>query len=81
MKELKESQEGFAQERNNYTLLIIGCLIVVAGFILMIGGKSEDPNVFNPEVFSERRITVAPFAVFFGYMFIIYAILKRPKRG
>jgi len=45
----------------------------------MAGGKSDDPNVFNPEVFSFRRITLAPIVVMFGFISIIYAILKKPK--
>jgi hypothetical protein len=51
----------------------------VVGFILMVGGKSEDPSVFNPEIFSFRRITLAPLVVLFGFLFEIYAIMKRSK--
>ncbi len=66
----------FAQE--NYRLLIIGVAIIVFGFILMIGGGSDDPDVFNPEIFSFRRITLAPIVTLSGFIFIIYAIMKRP---
>jgi membrane-bound ClpP family serine protease len=58
-------------------LLLIGFAIIVIGFILMVGGKSEDPTVFNPEIFSFRRITLAPVVVLFGFLFEIYAIMKK----
>ena len=45
----------------------------------MAGGKSDDPNIFNPEVFSFRRITLAPIIVLFGFVFTIYAIMRKPK--
>jgi hypothetical protein len=49
------------------------------GFLLMMGGKSDDPNVFNPEIFNFRRITLAPIVVLFGFVFEIWAIMKKPK--
>lgn len=67
--------------RENYKLLIIGIAIIVAGFILMTGGGSDDPNVFNPEIFSFRRITLAPMVALFGFIFIIYAIMKKPAEA
>lgn len=72
-------KETFALGKENYKLLLIGFAIIVIGFILMVGGKSEDPTVFNPEIFSFRRITLAPLVVLFGFLFEIYAIMKRPK--
>ncbi|KOH43983.1 DUF3098 domain-containing protein [Sunxiuqinia dokdonensis] len=75
--ELKK--QTFALGKENYKLLLIGFGIIVLGFILMVGGKSEDPSVFNPEIFSFRRITLAPIIVLFGFLFEIYAIMKRPK--
>lgn len=74
-----EPKNGFALGKENYKLLIIGFAIIVLGFILMVGGKSDDPAVFNPEVFSFRRITLAPLVVLFGFLFEIYAIMKKPK--
>jgi hypothetical protein len=71
--------KGFALGKENLKLLIIGFLIIIAGFLLMIGGKSNDPNVFNMEIFSFRRITLAPLVVVFGFLFEIYAIMKKPK--
>ncbi|WP_423130093.1 DUF3098 domain-containing protein [Gaoshiqia sp. Z1-71] len=69
----------FALGKENYRLLVIGFVIIVIGFILMVGGKSEDPAVFNPEIFSFRRITLAPLVVLFGFLFEIYAIMKKTK--
>lgn len=65
--------------RENYKLLIIGAVIIVIGFVLMAGGKAESPDQFNPEIFSFRRITLAPLLVLFGFAFEIYAIMKKPK--
>jgi hypothetical protein len=74
----KKSQFGFQPE--NYKLLLIGLAINIVGFLLMIGGGSEDPNTFDAsELFSARRITVAPILITAGYIVIIYAIMKRKK--
>lgn len=77
----KETDEKFqfALGKENYILLAIGFVIIIVGFLLMIGGRSEDPNVFNEEIFSFRRITLAPLIVLFGFLFEIYAIMKKPK--
>jgi membrane-bound ClpP family serine protease len=73
-------KEDFALGPENYKLLIIGFVIIVIGFLLMIGGKTDDPAVFNEEeIFSFRRITLAPLVVLFGFIFEIYAIMKKPK--
>ena len=74
-----DNMEGFALGKENLKLLVIGFVIIVVGFILMMGGKSNDPSVFNPKIFSFRRITLAPMVVLFGFVFEIYAIMKRPK--
>jgi NADH:ubiquinone oxidoreductase subunit 6 (subunit J) len=78
---MKELENGpmFSLDKQNYRLMVIGCVIVLIGFVLMMGGGSEDPNVFSREIFSPRRITVAPVVVMAGYIFIMYAILKKPK--
>lgn len=68
--------------KENYKFIIIGLAVVVLGFILMAGGGSEDPKVFNEEeMFSFRRITLAPFLVIAGYVVILFGILKRPSEG
>jgi len=74
-----EKKMQFAFGKENYKLLIIGFAIIILGFILMIGGKAESPDQFNPDVFSFRRITLAPLLVLGGFIFEIYAIMKKPK--
>ncbi|MCZ4693445.1 DUF3098 domain-containing protein [Ancylomarina euxinus] len=69
----------FALAKENYKLLLIGFAIIIIGFMLMMGGGSEDPTVFDEDIFSFRRITLAPLVVLFGFAFEIYAIMKRPK--
>lgn len=81
-KELKEKptiEDGFALGQENYKLMAIGFGIIVVGFILMIGGGSDDPNVFSYDIFSFRRITLAPLVLLFGFVFEVYAIMKKPK--
>ena len=75
----KETKRLFPLDRENYRLMLIGLGIIILGFILMIGGGSDDPNVFNEDIFSFRRITLAPMLVLFGFIFQIYAIMKKPK--
>lgn len=79
-KKKNPENSGFPLEKENYKLLVIGFAVIILGFILMIGGGSEDPNVFNEkELFSFRRITLAPLVVLSGFIFIIFAIMKKPK--
>jgi hypothetical protein len=63
----QEKKPDFPLQKENYILLITGFVIIIIGFLLMIGGKAENPNEFNPEVFSFRRITLAPVMVLFGF--------------
>jgi fumarate reductase subunit D len=69
---------NFALGRENYKLLAIGFAIIVLGFLLMLGGRSDDPNQFREKIFSFRRITLAPIVVLAGFIFEIWAIMKRP---
>lgn len=78
-KEIQKPNQQFALGKENYRLLLIGFAIIVVGFILMVGGKSQSDDVFNPAIFSFRRITLAPMIVLFGFLFEIYAIMKKPK--
>ena len=73
------SDVEFAIGKENFKYIAIGVGILVIGFLLMAGGKSPDPNVFNPEIFSFRRITLAPIIVVGGFAFIGWAIMKKPK--
>lgn len=66
--------------RDNYMWMLIGAALLALGFLLMAGGKSTDPNVFNEnEIYSHRRITIAPLLIIAGFVIEIYAIMKRPK--
>ncbi len=71
----------FPLPQKNLALIAIGVLIVVIGFFLVAGGGSNDPNVFSYDIFDTRRIVIAPLVILFGYLFIIYAILKKPKNN
>ena len=77
-----DNKPDFPLTWENYKLLIIGFVIIIIGFLLMIGGGSDDPNVFNGEkLFSFRRITLAPLVILFGFGFEIWAIMKKPKNN
>ena len=69
----------FLFQRGNYVLMLAGLALIVLGFVLMSGGGSEDPNVYNPELFSERRIVVAPFLIVLGFAVEVWAIMRKPK--
>jgi hypothetical protein len=75
----EKAGNGIYFDRINYIFLVGGILLVALGYILMIGGKSEDPNVFNPKIFSTQRITVAPITCLIGFAALVYAIMRRPK--
>lgn len=79
MSEKNQDKEhnSFAFGRVNYKLLFIGLAVILIGYLLMVGGGSDDPNVFSEEIFSPRRITVAPLVLVLGYGLIIYSILKK----
>ena len=70
-------KRNFAFDRTNYILLAAGAAVVIIGFILM-SGSGSDVTTFDPEIFSARRIRVAPVVALFGFLFIIYAILHKP---
>lgn len=72
-------QEEFAFGKYNYYLMFVGIAFIAIGFILMIGGGSDDPDVFSEEVFSFRRITLAPILILIGYIIEIFAIMKKNK--
>ena len=73
-----EEETKMVLGRKNYMFIIIGCVVVLLGFVLMSGGGSQDPNVFNEEeLFSFRRITLAPFLVMSGYGLVLFGIMKK----
>jgi hypothetical protein len=69
----------FAFGRQNYKLLLIGLVLILVGFLLMIGGGSDDPKVFSKSIFDFRRLTLAPILILAGYVVEIFAIMKKPK--
>ncbi len=76
----KSDDKGFALGKKNYIMLAIGFIVIIIGFMLMVGGGTDDPNVFNAnELFSFRRVTLAPVIILAGFVFEIYAIMKKPK--
>jgi len=75
-----DSNPVFAKD--NYKIMIAGLVITVIGFLLMMGGYTDDPNHFKPEeVYSFRRITIAPTVIVFGLLVEIYAIMRKPKKA
>ncbi len=66
--------------KRNYTIMIIGVIIILIGFILMTGGGSDDPNVFNEDMYNFQRIRLAPTIVLIGLAVEIYAIMVNPNK-
>jgi hypothetical protein len=75
-----KAQDLFTKE--NYKWMLIGFIVIVIGLVLMIGGKSNDPNQFNvKEVYSFRRITLAPIVILAGFVIEIYGIFRKPTKA
>ncbi len=66
--------------KKNYVVMAIGIAVIALGFILMAGGGSDDPNVFNPDIYNFRRIRLAPTIVLIGFGIEVYAILLDPNK-
>ncbi len=75
-----ESKSVFVFGKKNYKFMFIGLACIAIGFILMSGGGSDDPNVFNPEIFNFRRIRLAPMLILIGFGIQVYAILLNPDK-
>lgn len=73
----KEMQFAFGKE--NYRLMLIGLAVIALGFVLMVGGGSDDPQVFNEAIFNFQRLTLAPLLILAGYVIEIFAIMKKPR--
>lgn len=72
------NREKFAFDKTNFILLAVGMAVVIVGFVLMTG-PSSSPTHFEPDIFSVRRIRVAPLVCLAGFVSIIYAVARRPK--
>ncbi len=70
---------NFSVSRRGVRNILIGLIMMIAGFILMMGGGSADPNVFNTQMFSFARTVVAPIVILLGITVIIIGIMKKPK--
>jgi len=79
-KRKKNAKPVFVFGKKNYKFMFIGLACIALGFILMSGGGSDDPNIFNPEIFNFRRIRLAPMLVLLGFGIEIYAILLNPYK-
>lgn len=73
----KEALSQFPLGRNNFNMMIIAGALIVIGFLLMLGGASTE-EAFNPDIFSARRIVVGPTITFIGFLFMGYAIIRKP---
>lgn len=71
-------KRNYAFDKMNFILIAVGMLVVILGFILMSGGSSDE-TTFSPDIFSARRVKVAPVVCFLGFVSIIYAIIRKPK--
>lgn len=74
------NREKFAFDKTNFILLAVGMAVVIVGFVLMTGPLSS-PTHFEPDIFSVRRIKVAPVICLLGFVSIIYAVVRRPKKS
>ena len=72
------NKKDFAFDKLNFILLAVGMVIVVIGFLLMVGPNSTD-TTFEPDIFSARRTKVAPLVCLFGFVSMIYAVVRKPK--
>lgn len=75
----EDKKNVFPLEKQNFMIIAAGFVTVIIGLFLMSGGRSENPSDFNPEVFSFRRITLAPIVVLLGFVAVLVGIMKRPK--
>ncbi|RZS99627.1 DUF3098 domain-containing protein [Aquimarina brevivitae] len=73
-------QPDFVFKKQNYVMMAIGIAVITLGFVLMSGGGSDDPNVFNPDIYNFRRIRLAPIVVLIGFGIEVYAILLDPEK-
>lgn len=80
MAKKENTPTDFVFSKQNYVLLLISLAVIVVGFALLSGGGSDNPNEFSEEIFSLRRLYVAPIIILGGYFLVIYAIMKKPNK-
>ena len=77
----RNKQTGhFLFEKKNYTIMSIGIVVILLGFVLMVGGGSDDPLVFNESIYNFQRIRLAPTLVLVGLAIEVYAIMANPAK-
>ena len=76
----EQAESSFVFQKSNYKIMLFGLAFIALGFILMAGGGSQNPEVFNPEIYSWRRIRLAPALILIGFALEVYAILKTPGK-
>ena len=84
-KETNKTEEGkvqfsFVFTKVNYIIMIVGIVLLALGYLFLCGGGSDDPNVFNAEMFNARRLFVSPILIFLGFVTEIVAIMYRGKK-
>ncbi|MCP4884410.1 MAG: DUF3098 domain-containing protein [Flavobacteriales bacterium] len=80
-KDQQKVQGEFLFGKKNYMILIVGAAVILIGFALMLGGGSDDPNIFNEELYNFRRIRLAPTIVLIGLAIEVYAIMANPGKS
>lgn len=79
LKNSEKEQKPMPFGRDNYKWVLIGLVFLLVGFLLMIGGGSDNPDVFNEGMFNFRRLTLSPILILIGFGIQFYAIMKKPK--
>jgi len=79
MQEESKSKFDFVFGKNNYILMIVGVVVMVIGYLCLVGGGSDNPNEFNDAIFSARRMVVAPLLIIAGLVIEIFSIMIKPK--
>ena len=79
-KEIQQQNGGLSFTKDNYLWMIIGAVVIIVGMMLLSGGRSTNASIFDKtEVYSFRRITIAPIVILLGFGIEVFAILKKPK--
>ena len=79
-KPLHKQDLNFVFGKKNYIFMFIGLAVIALGFLLMAGGGSDDPNIFNPDIYNFRRIRLAPALVLLGFAIEVFAVLVNPDK-
>jgi NADH:ubiquinone oxidoreductase subunit 6 (subunit J) len=79
-KDQLKTEGEFLFGKKNYLIMIAGAAVILIGFALMLGGGSDDPTIFNEEIYNFRRIRLAPTVVLIGLAIEVYAIMANPGK-